>query len=162
MIALALRISVARSRIGWFGTRPLAVLSSRSHVGAGQEQLSLLSLTSAGAGSGCFPWAQPEPSSTWKRHPVRQVEVTPGQGGVGRAGAGALRGPVLGALFIGVNLDQCEKATSWFLFLAVPFKLNGLSNWLAVVSETLFFHLLLLHFVKCSLRLHQLPWGLRW
>ena len=58
---------------------------------------------------------------------------------MGRAGAGALRGSVLGALFIGVNLDQCEKATSWFLFLAVPFKLNGLSNWLAVVSETLFF-----------------------
>ena len=49
--------------------------------------------------------------------------MTPGSGG--RAGAGSLLGPVQDALFIGVNSNQCEKATGWFLLLAVPFKLNG-------------------------------------
>ena len=97
-------------------------MSSHCHVGAGREQLSLLSMTSAGAGSGCLPWAQPVPSTTRKRHPGRQVEVTPGEG---RAGAGSLLGPVQDALFTGVNSDQCGKATGWFLLLAVPFKLNG-------------------------------------
>ena len=100
----------------------MAVLSIRSHVAAGREQLSLFSRTSAGAGSGCFPWAQPVSSTSRKRHPGRQVEVTPGRE---KAGAGSLLGPVQDALFIGVNSDQCEKATGWFLLLAVPFKLNG-------------------------------------
>ena len=48
--------------------------------------------------------------------------MTPGRE---KAGAGSLLGPVQDALFIGVNSDQCEKATGWFLLLAVPFKLNG-------------------------------------